>query len=390
MRLGLDRMQIAQKRLGISSPRPALVQIVGTNGKGSTAFFLSRIAQAHGLRTGLFTSPHFLSFRERIRLNGRLASPDQILAWANHVLGHAWDLELTYFELLTLVAMHGFHEENLDLAVLEAGLGGSNDATTAWTPDILLFTPVGLDHEQIIGPGLEHIARNKAGATKAASASITGPQERLVLEVFREEAGRRSARLMTAEDILGRCPAMNDLAPGLAGGHQLDNARLALAGWMELCAAKQWQVNSASCRAALSSISWPGRLQRIAGTPDIILDGAHNTPALQTLARSLEGLGLRPGALVFNCMRDKDLQGMLPWVRRLTNGPIFVPELSMYERARSARETADALGSAACPVESVAAALSKASLAGNPVLVCGSLYLLAEVYRHHPQWLECC
>lgn len=389
MRLGMGRMQVARRRLGISSPRPALAQVVGTNGKGSTAFFLSRIAQAHGLRTGLFTSPHFLSFRERIRLNGRPASPGQILAWANHVLEHAWDLELTYFELLTLVAVHGFHVQNLDLAVLEAGLGGANDATTAWTPDILLFTPVGLDHEQVIGPGLEQIAKDKAGAIKAKSTSVTGPQEPLVLEILRSQAGLRGARLLTAKDILDRSPAMNGLAPGLAGEHQMGNARLALAGWMELCAAKQWRTDPASCRTALSSGSWPGRLQRIAGSPEIILDGAHNAPALQTLARSLEGLGIHPGALVFNCMRDKDLKAMLPWVRRLTSGPIFVPELPTYERARPARETADALGSAARPAESVAAALSNASQAGNPVLACGSLYLLAEIYRHHPQWLDC-
>jgi dihydrofolate synthase/folylpolyglutamate synthase len=393
MRLSLERMQTAQRRLGISSPPLALVQIVGTNGKGSTAFFLSQLAQAHGLRTGLFTSPHFLSFLERIRLNGRPALPEQILRWANHVLEYAWDLDLTYFELLTLIAMHGFQEENLDLAVLEAGLGGSNDATTAWTPDVLLFTPVGLDHAHIIGPDLEHIARDKAGAIKVASMVVTGLQEPLVMEILQSQAGCCRAHLLTVEEILAGAPAMNDLTlglagPGLAGEHQVHNARLALAGWLPLCGKKQWRVDLASCRVALSSASWPGRLQRIAGPPDIILDGAHNAPALQTLARSLEALGIRPGALVFNCMRDKDLMGMVPWVRRLTSGPIFVPDLPTYERARPARETAAILEYTAQPAESVAAALHKATLAGDPVLICGSLYLLAEVYRLHPRWIE--
>lgn len=386
MRLGMGRMQQARKRLKLAEP--PLAQVVGTNGKGSTAFFLSQLAQAHGLRTGLYTSPHFLSFRERIRINGRCASPTQILSWANHVQEHTWDLGLTYFELLTLIAMHGFYRDGVDLAVLEAGLGGLNDATTAWNPEVLLITPIGLDHEHIIGPGLEQIARDKAGAIKARSTTIAGPQGPLVMDVLRQEAHRQKARFLTVGDVLAEFPEMSDAAPGLTGKHQADNALLALAGWTELCAKRPWRLDPAQCRTALSSSSWPGRLQRIAGPPEIILDGAHNAPALQTLAKALDALCIRPEALIFNCMRDKDLESMAGCVRRLTSALIFVPELPMYERARPARETATLLGENAQAVADVATALMRASQGGGPVLVCGSLYLLAEVYKENPKWLD--
>ncbi len=386
MRLGMDRMRTATRRLGLITPRPALVQVVGTNGKGSTAVFLSRIAELHGLRTGLFTSPHFLSFRERIRISGRQAAPDEVLDWANAVQSHVRDLDVTYFELLALIAMHGFQRLDLNLAVLEAGLGGKNDATSAWGSNVMLITPIGLDHAHVIGPDLEHIARDKAGAIKPGGLVITGAQEPLVTEVLRQEADRKKARLATVDAVLAPFFGQR-LATGLAGAHQVDNARLALAGWIELCRILSLPWSENTCRAALASVFWPGRLQRIAGPPDIILDGAHNAPALSSLARSLAGLGIRPAALVFACMRDKDLHGMTPALRQLTSGPIFVPELPRYERARPAAEIAAILGMNARPVEHVAEALDLASRIEKPVLVCGSLYLLAEVYKIHPQWL---
>ena len=388
MRLGSARMHEACKRLGLDRPGPALVQVVGTNGKGSTAHFLSRIALAHGLPTGLYTSPHFLNFHERIRINGLPATPGQALDWANHVLEHAGDLELTYFELMTLMAVYGFARLGMALAVLEAGLGGRNDATSAFTPEVVLFTPFGLDHEHIIGPDLKDIALDKAGAIKARGTAVTGPQDPPVMEILRREAESSSARLLTADAVLAGFFEPDPASPGLAGPHQKDNARLALAGWITLCNKTRWTPDRASCRAALASSSWPGRLQRIAGTPGVILDGAHNAPALLALEKALESLGLRPRALVFACMRDKNLEAMAKVVRRLTSGPIFVPELPMYERARPARETAEVLGRAARAVDGVAAAMELAGRAGDPVLVCGSLYLLAEVYRLHPQWLN--
>lgn len=387
MRLGMERMRTAVRRLGLIAPRPATVQVVGTNGKGSTALFLSRIAEKHGVQTGLFTSPHFLSFLERIRINDRRAGPDEVLAWANAVQAHVRDLGVTYFELLALISMHGFQRLGLGLVVLEAGLGGLNDATSAWTPEVLLITPIGLDHAHIIGPDLERIARDKAGAIKPGGLVVTGAQEPLVLDVLKQEAHRKNARLVTAEAVLADFSERR-FATGLAGAHQEGNARLAAAGWLALRRLRSLPWDEEACRSALATAFWPGRLQSVAGSPEIILDAAHNAPAVFALARSLAESGIRPHALVFACMRDKDLPRMAPLVRELTSGPIFVPELAGYERARPAGETAAVLGATARPVQCTAEALAQARRAGDLVLVCGSLFLLAEVYKLHPHWLE--
>lgn len=390
MRLGNDRMHRAADRLNIQRPPVPVVQVVGTNGKGSTAFFLACLAHEHGLSTGLFTSPHFLSLRERVRFNGRPAQEELILGWANIVHAACADLGLTYFETMTLIAMIGFNAQRVDLIVLEAGLGGRNDATSTWTPELLLITPIGLDHDRIIGPGLENIARDKAGAIKPGTEVVSAPQTAMIHGVLDHEAAHQGVVVHNVIDITG-IPEPEAIAPALPGGYQVDNARLALGGWLSLARRHGWPVRPDACRQALTANAWPGRLQRIPGPPDCILDGAHNPSALQALITTLNQADLCPEAVIFSCMRDKDLDRMAPLVRQLTSGPIFVPELPTHQRARPAREIIEVLGQQAQPTPSVATALARARASvipsNGPILTCGSLYLLAELYALHPEWL---
>ncbi|SDB18667.1 dihydrofolate synthase / folylpolyglutamate synthase [Desulfonatronum thiosulfatophilum] len=397
MRLGFDRMRQAVKRLDIARPPMTTVQVVGTNGKGSTSFFLARIAQEHGFATGLFTSPHFLTLRERIRINGRPASEEKVLEWANIVQEKCADLGLTYFETITLIAMVGFRREGVDLAVLEAGLGGLNDATTTWDPDLLLVTPIGLDHEQIIGPGLVNIALDKAGAVKTGSTVVSARQEPAVLVILGTAAALDRANLFLADEqwaVPGTSGSHlqnpSEPLPALPGAHQRTNAGLALAGWSRLCDHRGWTVRPEACRRALADAGWPGRLQRIPGTPEFILDGAHNPPAVKALAAALKELEIRPAAVVFTCLQDKDLAAMAPLVRAMTDGPILVPGLPTYQRTRQAAEVCQILGPRAKAVQDAAAALRETRQLSGPVLICGSLYLLAETYAQHPEWLDCC
>lgn len=404
MRLGFERMREAARRLDIVHPPAPLAQVVGTNGKGSTAFFLSRLAMEHGFSVGLFTSPHFLTLRERVRLNGLPASEERILTWANTVHPVCHDLGLTYFETITLMAMVGFSAERVDLIVLEAGLGGRNDATSTWTPDLLLITPIGLDHDQIIGPGLENITRDKAGAIRPGMVVVSASQAAVVRDILEQEAEDQGVVVHTVNDIAGMSAEMHAhiqacsaIAPTLPGHHQRDNARLALAGWTSLAHAQGWPVRLDACQRALTSRAWPGRLQRVSmlpggspgGSPEIILDGAHNPPALETLNTALNSLDIRPEAVIFTCMRDKDLAGMAPLVRQLTSGPIFVPELPTQPRSRPAWEIARELGPQAqtAPDPATALDLAQARPRGS-ILICGSLYLLAEIYALHPEWLK--
>ncbi len=410
MRLGFERMRDAANRLDIVRPAAPLAQVVGTNGKGSTAFFLSRLAAEHGLAVGLFTSPHFLTLRERVRVNGNPATEEQILSWANTVHAACNDIGLTYFETIALMAMIGFTAERVDLIVLEAGLGGRNDATSTWPPDLLLITPIGLDHDQIIGPGLENIARDKAGAIKPGTVVVSAPQAAVVREVLEQEAAGQGVVVHSVNDIAemsaemqANIQAWNAIAPALLGDHQRSNAHLALAGWTSLAHSQGWPVRPDACKHALTSRAWPGRLQRVTMSPggspeipsEIILDGAHNPPALETLNAALSKMAIRSSAVIFTCMRDKDLTAMAPLVRQLTSGPIFVPELPTQPRSRPAWEIARELGPQAQTAPDPATALDLAQEHARAhirphgsILICGSLYLLAEIYALHPEWLE--
>ena len=395
MDLGLDRTRRALAALGLSRPAFRVAHLVGTNGKGSTGLYLAELARAHGLRVGLYSSPHFVSVRERILVDGR---PLSEAAWArlgSEVQAAAGDLGLTYFEFITVLALLAYARAGVALAVLEAGLGGRYDAVTALAKDhgdLTLFTPMGLDHTAVLGPDLAHIARDKAGAMAAGSLAVTGPQALAALAELEPAAVAAGAPLCSVDDALAAWPAAREVADGLdlamPGPHQRENAALALAGFFLMSGSLGVKPDPAACAAALDAARLPGRLQRVPGNPAIWLDGAHNPPALAALRDALPGLGPRPAALVFACLKDKDLDAIAPLVLGLTDGPVFVPELPVArERARPAAELAAALGPRARPVPDVAAALAAAGQAGSPVLVAGSLYLLAEFFSLRPDLL---
>ena len=383
MDLTLGRMQAFARALS-PAPNRAAVQVVGTNGKGSTATFLAAVAQAHGLRTGLYTSPHLARFRERLLLDGEMLSEQDWTDLANALERSAPGLDLTYFELLTALAALAFGQAGTELAVYEAGLGGTWDATTALPVDLTLFTPMGLDHEAILGPGLACIARDKAGAMRPNGLAVTGPQEPEVLEILADRAREIGAELHHAAD-LAELPLANNL--GLSGPHQQENARLALAAWRLVARKRGWKADAQAETRGLARAFIPGRLQSVDFDPPLLLDGAHNEPALIALARALDALGLRPAGLIFACLKDKDLPAMLPLVQGLTDGPILVPELPGNERALSAQDLAGRLGPRARAVPDLDAALNLLAGSKGRVLLCGSLYLLAEFYTKHPRFL---
>ena len=176
MDFGLDRMRNALDALGLLTPPFVTVQIVGTNGKGSTSTFLSCVARAHGLKVGLYTSPHFVTPRERIRINGTMLPADRWPVLADRVMEAAPNL--TYFEFLTALGLLAFAEAGVDLVVMEAGLGGHYDATTAMPVQAVCFTPIGMDHEKILGPTLTDIASDKSQAMRPGVPAFTAPHRK--------------------------------------------------------------------------------------------------------------------------------------------------------------------------------------------------------------------
>jgi dihydrofolate synthase/folylpolyglutamate synthase len=385
MQLGLSRMREALGLMGLERLPAAVVHVVGTNGKGSTSGFLEALARSHGLATGLYASPHLVSVRERIRVGGRMLSERDWLLAANAVMERCAGVGLTYFELLTVMALHIFAHAGLDLVVLEAGLGGTHDATCAIPADLAVLTPVGLDHEQVLGPSLADIARDKAGALGGCPA-VTGLQQPPVLDIFRQAgAGWPLLSLEDCRDgqgfsIPGR--GLHLSAASLPGHppYQLHNAALAALAWSRLAEAWGWQFDASLCTQVLGETRFSGRFRRHGR---ILVDGAHNPMGLTALCEALERSGEHFDRLVFQAMRDKTLEPAI--LRRLQAlaDRVIIPALPL-ERAFKARELAERFGPEAQAVDDL-----RAALAGDgSMLLCGSLYLVGAYYELYPEQLS--
>lgn len=379
MDLGLTRMEEALARMcHISYP---IVQVLGTNGKGSTCAFLCSAAMANGLNCGLFTSPHFLSPRERILFNGKSFPEDAWLAAARDLasaLGNSLG-DLTYFEFLTLLAVALFRRAKVDLAIFEAGLGGAHDATSALPVRAQCYTPIALDHEAVLGRGLAAIARDKAQAMRPHIPVFSAPQYPAAREELEIMAAERLAPLTFAAAL----PHGTSL--GLAGDHQLVNAGVARSCWHWLAEACQWQDEEGRTAAGLAQAFVPGRMQILPEDREhgkVILDGAHNCHGMQELLRQL---ALRPQAVIFSALKDKDWRPSLAMLGRL-KVPVITVQLP-GERAEKASLLAEALPGSV-PVEGPEPLRRALQMAPSPVLICGSLYLLAEFYNLFPQYLE--
>ena len=382
MDLTLDRMEKFLAARGM--PDFPVVHVVGTNGKGSTSAFFSSIARAHGLKVGTFTSPHFVSPRERVQVNRNMLSREVWVELARDVLSTPGGDELTYFEFQTCLAMLAFEREKVDVAVMEAGLGGRFDATNVLSPELTLFTPIGMDHEKILGSTLSEIAADKAGAIRKSGVALTGPQEAEAMVRLEERAEKIGARLMYAVDL---ADPVYDVKLGLRGLHQTVNGRLALAGWRWFAAGNGIKSESRFEQFGLETAFVPGRLQSVVlDGRDILLDGAHNAHALTALSAALAAEDVKPGCVIFACLKDKDLTSMIPLIQGLTDGPIIVPAME-NERAHDADALAVKLGDRARPVPSMAEALKLGRQEPGVQLVCGSLYLLAEFYTLYPRFL---
>ncbi len=383
MDLSLARMESFWKIRGL--PDIPVIHVVGTNGKGSTSTFFGSIARAHGLKTGLFTSPHFVTPRERIQVNRAMLSREEWVELSNEVLSTPGGDALTYFEFQTCLAMLAFERKGVDLAVMEAGLGGRFDATNVFNPQLTLFTPIGMDHEKILGPTLADIARDKAGAIHRGGLAVTGIQVAEAMVELQNRAEAVQARLLYAVDM---ADPIENVKLGLPGIHQSANARLALAGWRWHAADINFKSEPSAERFGLETAFMPGRMQylELAGKT-IILDGAHNSHALEALNAAFYAKGIKPGAVIFACLKDKECAPMVPLVQQLSDGPILVPAME-NERAGDNIELAAMLGERARTADSMAEALNECRDVDGPVLVCGSLYLLAEFYTLHPEFLN--
>ncbi len=395
MDLGLDRVSYALKALKLTSPPFVTVQIVGTNGKGSTSTFLESLARAQGLRTGLFTSPHFVSPHERIQIDGQPLQQQRWPTLANAV--HKAAPSLTYFEFLTVLAALAFAESGVDIAIIEAGLGGHYDATTALTRHALCISPISLDHESILGDTVLAIAKDKAHAIGKNMPVFMATQLPQVQNILEEFATKQEATLYQAK--LDTIPPSSIL--GLHGAHQQENAALALTAWQWLAKQFSWPRTEDGIACGLASAFIAGRLQHIITTEEnlpkhILLDGAHNTHGLEVLYSYIKQLDQKPSGIIFSCLADKDRQQMLPILQKIhalcDYCPLYLTDIQNNDRALSQEDKknlAQILGENVHLCSDISKSLIKArhgSLKG-PVLLCGSLYLLGEFFASYPHYL---
>ena len=326
-RSGLGRMQRAVDLLGNPEKTYPIIHVTGTNGKGSTIAFMRELFVAHGKKVGTFTSPHIISINDRICINGQAVADEDFVRIANQVKEMEKTLlkthdQLSFFELLALIALIYFREQGVDLVLLEVGIGGLLDTTNVVTGEIAVVTSIGLDHQETLGDSLEEIAEQKAGIFKTGKKAVIAklaPEAELVchkrareLAVDLYQAGQDFT--FNAGDFSSSLARFSQLKIGLEGTYQRENASLALQSFLLFMASREEKVDEELVRQALQETHWAGRLERI--RPHIYLDGAHNLPALTRLVEFIQGK-IQQGyqvRILFGALKRKDYQGMLGYL----------------------------------------------------------------------------
>jgi dihydrofolate synthase/folylpolyglutamate synthase len=364
------------------------IHVAGTNGKGSTCAFLESIYRAAGLRVGLFTSPHLVSFRERIQTGRRLIPEPEVARLVEELRGviggdpEAARLQPTFFEFVTVMALQWFAEQHCDLVIWETGLGGRLDATNIVTPLASVITNIAFDHTQWLGDTLAKIAAEKAGIIKPGVPVITAVDAAEALEVIRRRAAELAAPLTVVDAAAANAPgSWHPLTLGLRGDHQRSNAALAVATTRVL--QPVLPVSESAIKQGLETVRWPGRFQveRTAGGPTFVFDGAHNPAGAATLRAALAGEfpGQRP-ALVIGVLADKDwreiVRALAPLAAQIWAVPVNSRRtLAPDTLAAACRELNAGAEVQACPA--LADALQHCATAPL-VVVTGSLYLVGE------------
>lgn len=394
IKLGLSNTRRMLERLDHPERCAPVIHVAGTNGKGSVCATLARVLREAGLRVGLYTSPHLHCFTERIRVNDLCISEADVVRLTRDLRGRAGELPLTFFEFTTVLALQYFRERQVDFMVLEVGMGGRLDATNVVQPRVTVITPVSEDHAEHLGPDLAAIAREKAGIIKAGVPLILAvqtPQALAAIEGIAHAAGApvrragRDFRISAQAECLefhGQSLRLSGLKPRLTGAHQRDNLAVVLAV-VELLGEQGVALSEAAIRGGIENVHWPGRLERWALVPPVLLDGAHNIAGAEALAAYLGECRLGKLPWVLGLSGKRRPEGICaPWLPHLAAAYVAEPGV---DKAVAADEIAAFLagqGCAATVCASPSAALRQA-LAEWPraplVVVAGSLYLVAEV-----------
>jgi dihydrofolate synthase/folylpolyglutamate synthase len=356
---------------------PKVIHVAGTNGKGSLCAMIDSICRAEGYRTGLFISPHLVTFRERVRVDGEMISEDAVANGLTMIrdLIADWDPHPTFFEVTTALALKHFGDAKIEIAILETGLGGRLDATNAVQSNVSVITPIALDHEKWLGHTLAEIASEKAGIIKPGVPVVSAPQQSEAEEVIRARAAECCSPVQFVNVSYKTSPV------ALRGNYQKQNAAVALAAIY----AANIQLGEKAIVRGLAAIEWPARFQKC--DERTIIDGAHNPGAARILAQTWrEVFAEQKATLVLAVLSDKDLRGICEALAPVADS-VLLPQIRS-ERAAAPEELAKVFASVVpnCPTLSIGwsidEALDIARAKPNPILITGSLHFAGEVLAH--------
>ena len=399
---GLETSYALSKLYKDPHRRYRIIHIAGTNGKGSTAHMLASCLQRCGYKVGLFTSPHLVDFRERIRVDGRMISRNYVMQWVADYLKRSVDgLEPSFFELVSTMAFDFFAWRNVNVAVVETGLGGRLDSTNIITPDLSIITNVGLDHQQFLGNSIEEIALEKAGIIKHGQPVIVGNADGAVREVLEAEAKRMYADIRFAQDKpevvsarhVGNVLRLTTNNYGvidseLTGDYQVENVNTVLCA-INILKRLKYRIKIDALRDGFAHVventGLMGRWMKLDDAPLTICDSAHNVPAFKQVIRQLKLQHRDKLHMVLGFMADKDVEGMMEMFP--LNARYYFTQAHTQRSMTAARalEVATRVGikeaQAYDSVEQALAAARAAAGENDLIYVGGSMYVLAELLK---------
>ena len=310
IKLGLDRTYNILSACNNPQDQIKTIQIVGTNGKGSTSAMIANIFKQADYKVGLYTSPHLYQINERIRINGQSISDQSIIEFINMYQKHIEKLNISFFEAMTALALWYFNSQKVDIAILETGLGGRLDSVSACVPELVVFTPVSLDHQHILGNTIQEIAIEKAGAIKKNVPCISSYQEKEVKKIFNSHAKKLNTKINYI-DTNFKIPV------NLNGNHQQMNAALASESAKSL---KTFNIKKGDIIQGLSTVKWPARIQKIYDSPLTFFDVAHNETSFLYLCNYINKLNIdRNKILIIALQKHKHLHSAIDQILKTFN-----------------------------------------------------------------------
>lgn len=374
------------------------VHVAGTNGKGSVAAMIATTLTQSGYKTGLYTSPHLITFRERIKIDGSLISKNDIVDGVRLIKNAVkQNEELTFFEVWTALAFDYFVRKSVDVSVIEVGIGGRLDTTNVISPAVSVITSISMDHRGKLGETVEEIAYEKAGIIKPGITVVSAPQSGKVTQVLEKKAKEAGSKIIrVGRDVKyfedggnmiysGLKWKLDKLNIPLAGSVQHKNAAVALAA-LETLASEGYSITPESARRGIENVRWPGRFQTVSVKPEIVVDGACNISAMMAVREYLKGKNSKDKIVaVVGMCSDKDVDQVLEILSQAVSRFVFTQvdnprALSACELANRSLEAKKNI----VEIDPINALTKAVSMAGNDglVIVTGSLYLVGEVLKH--------